>query len=69
MQSFSNLILEGGIEASISIAWLGDPLKAPRTSLRCSCAASSLLPLEIEKDAEIGEDYGFCHFREVLSIF
>ena len=33
MQSFSNLIL-GGIEASISIAWLGDPLSAPRTSFR-----------------------------------
>ena len=39
------------------------------TSLRCSCVASSLLPLKIEKDAEIGGDYGFCHSREILSIF
>ena len=39
------------------------------TSLRCSCAASSLLPLEIEKKAEIGGGHGFCHSREIFSIF
>ena len=39
------------------------------TSLRCSCAASSLLPFKIEKNAEIGRDHGFCHSREIFSIF
>ena len=39
------------------------------TSLKCSYAASSLLPLEIEKNAEIGGDHGFCHSREIFSIF
>ena len=39
------------------------------TSLRYSYAASSLLPFEIEKNVEIGGAHGFCHFREILSIF
>jgi len=36
LQSFLNLILGGGIEALISIAWVGDPLKAPKTSFKAS---------------------------------
>ena len=39
------------------------------TSLKCFYAAFSLLPFEIEKDAEIKRAYSFCHFREILFIF
>jgi len=34
LQSFLILILGRGIEASISIAWVRDPLKALRTSFK-----------------------------------
>jgi len=34
LQSFLILILEGEIKALLSIAWVEDPLKAPRISFR-----------------------------------
>ena len=39
------------------------------TNFKCSYIAFSLLPFKIKKDAVIGGAYGFCHFREILSIF
>ena len=64
---FNLLSLEPSIQYISTRSYSRDSYRFS-TSFRCSCAASSLLFIKIEKDAYIGGDYGFCHL-ERFSLF